>query len=302
MAVTQPATGTRSSGVARVVATGSPVMLPRSAYAVPRVLGVFRPDLLVKVAAGPDAGDAWEVTSAGDDVAFVSNLGGDAQNQIPTGSELVFDPPIQGLQATALVAAPGFAGGVYETAFGSLKNITMYETFGGPKRSLDMFRSALNTLPAAILTWTDSQQADGAEVSIAMRETRVGTRSVLYKEQFSLWVVSSRNDGDHQRRAEGLAILEHLSVLLTDRQMVDGVAFSSPSGVQIRRRYRDPGDGQGIYQNFYVYVIELAAEHALVQQDSRTFNPWLVSRLDMDPIDNDPVEPIVDNNLIDMTP
>lgn len=289
-AVVQPQTGERATGTATVKAvagTATVEELPRSAYALAIVDGKIRQDLTFKVGLGTGTRKAstknnikgwWAVPAAGLSVDFVSNIGG-VRHNLPAGTVLQFDPPVAGIELRATVDDPGFVDGAVPTFFGGLNNIIMYEQFDGPQKTLDLFRSQIGKPPVAIIVWTNSEPADGTVIATTQRETRVGTRKVLYKEQFAIYVIVNRKDSDHTRRLEGLTILDDISSLLTDRQAVDGVCFSNPSGVQIRERFRDNAQGQDLYQEFYIYGLRVSAERVLQQTDARTYNDWLMTRM-----------------------
>jgi hypothetical protein len=294
----QPQTGTRATGTVLVTAIeGTPgnVELPRSAYALAVVDGKLRQDLVFKVDEGPgtkvgsednNVKGWWPVDAVGVSINFVSNLGGDRHN-LPPGTELQFDPPITGIQPRCVVENPGFTNGVSPSFFGALNNVIMYEQFDGPQKTVDIFRSSIGKPPIALIVWTNSEPADGTVISTTARETRVGTRKVLYKEQYAIYVIVNRKDNEHTRRLEGLTILDTISELLTDRQSVDGICFSNPSGIQIRERFRDFAQGQEMYQEFYIYGLRLSAERLLRQTDVRTYNDWLRTAMMLTTPDNE---------------
>lgn len=303
MAVMQPATGTQADGTVVATASGGDVNVPRSTYAIPIIGGAHRPDLAVKTAAGPNADDSWTVTSGGDNVDFVSNIGG-ARHILPDATSLVFDPAISGI--ASLVAAADWANGADPTAFGGVRDMTIVERFEGPAAAVDLRRSNIKGFPAVILAWQDSEPADGSTISQTRRDTRVGTRKNLYKETFRLSVITIRADSPDVRREEGLLIMDELSGLLTDRQEVDGVFFSNPSGLQIRRRWREVGP-QPFYQKHFVYNILVSAEVTLQQTDARTYVDLEKVVFDVEK-PQDPALPnqgditVVDDVEVDMTP
>lgn len=296
-AVIQPQTGDRASGTAvvrAVTGTVGNVEVPRSAYALAVVDGHLRQDLTFKVGPGPgtregsednNIGGWWPVNTDGVSVDFISNIGGTRHN-LPPGTELRFDPPLTGIEPIAKIESPGMTGATDPAFFGGLRNVIMYEQFDGPQKTLDVFRSAIGKPPIALIIWQSSEPADGTVISTTARETRVGTRKVLYKEQFAIYVIVNRKDNEHTRRLEGLTILDALSELLTDRQAVDGVCFSNPSGIQLRERFRDVSQGQELYQEFYVYGLNLSAERLLIQRDARTYNDWLRTTMMLTTPDN----------------
>lgn len=291
LALAQPLTGDRASGTVTIAAESEPTFLPRASYLLPVLRGEIRPELAVKVDTGPDDDqdgvlvNGWRVEPSGTVVDIVSNVGGERHN-FPPGTPLVFDPPVAGLSRRVFVDDPGLTGATAPAAFGGIKSAVTYETFAGPQANLDLFRAAIGGVPAILVVWQNSEPADGTTIPQTSRPTRVGTNSQLYKEQFDLVVISSRDDKDHIRREEGMRILDDLTALLTDRHEVDGVCFSNPSGLQIRQRFREQGP-QPLYQDFYVYVLALSAMRAYHRRDVRTYNDWLTTHMILTTPDNE---------------
>lgn len=304
MAVMQPATGDRATGVATVTASGGDVTLPMNTFAMPVIDGRRRPDLLLKVAEGPNTDRSWTVTSGGTAVDYVSNIGGTRHN-IDQGTPIHFDPAVGGLVSSAPTADANFTGGTDANYFGGIRDMVIYENFDGPAFQMDLRRSGVTRFPCVMVTWLDTGPADGTTISQTDRPTRTGTRGVLYKDTFSISVISTRDDSDHARRHEGLRIVDTISRLLSDRQMVDKYAFSAPSGVQIREISREGGP-ETVYQKFYIYNILLSTERELKQLDSRTYNDWLLAVMDIykpqdPPLPNQGDITIVDDMEIDMS-
>jgi hypothetical protein len=286
MAIMSPATGTRSSGNVRLQAQpGVEVSVPRNHFAFPVIKGDRRPELVLKVAEGPEDDQSWKVTDTPGDILLISNIGGERYN-LPDGTPIVFDPPLTGIVTSPAANKPkvnvAFSGGLDRTGLGCVADMLMYEQLRvSPELGVDLRRSGITKFPAVILTWSDLQSADGVTVPQAGRGNRVGTRSTLYKSTFDITIMVSRADEDHARRHEGLAIMEFLMRLLTDRQSVDGLCVSNPSGVQILQTFRETALPQSLVQKFYIYHIIVAAELGLEQIDSRTFNDWLTAVVDV---------------------
>ncbi len=301
MAVMQPQTGTRASGTATITTTGANATIPMSAYAVPIIDGRQRADLAMKVGPGPNQDESWTVDGGGVSVDFISNLGG-ARHNIDAGMRMVFDPPLA--EISSIVVDADFAGGQDPDFFGGVRSMVLYEQLSGPSKGLDLARSSIKAFPAVMLAWHDSEPADGSSVAQTYREARVARTTTMYKETYLVSVLSSRAESDHVRRAEGLHIMEQLSLLLTDRKDVDGVPFSNPSGVMVRQRYRETGP-QDLYQKFYVYNVLLSVMRPFEQIDSRTYNPWALAVLDVlkpqnPPLPNQGDIAVVEDNQIDM--
>ncbi len=292
MAVMQPQTGSRSSGVATITASGDDVEIPRSTYALPIVQGQVRPELVFKVGEGPNADKSWTVTSTGTDVDILSNIGG-ARHNLADGTKLIFDPPIDGIASIATKGS--LTGGADATFLGGVKDMIQYEQLGTSDPEVDLWHGAIQGFPAVIVTWSGSKDLDV--------DVRRGVS--LSEEIYTISVIASRMEADHIRRLEGQIILDGLRSLLIDRQSVDGVPFSSPSGVQITRRGRQPGKGR-VFQAFYIYFLEVVVSSAFVQTDTRTYHDLELISMDvLKP--QDPVLPnqgditVVDDNEIDLT-
>lgn len=309
LAALQPQTGERATGSILATATSSDVVVPRNAVLIPVLNGQTRPELIIKTDKGTHSPTgcnkySWLVSSAGTSINVLSNIGG-ARHNLPATTVLRWDPPIAGLAATATVQAPGLAGGSDPTFFGGLKSGVVYEEFGGPQPSLELFRSRVGHLPALLVIWDGSEPADGAGTDQLSRgSSRAARETILYREKYLILVFTNRKDSDAQRRAEGLEALDGVSEWLTDRQGADGMPISSPSGLQIRERFRLSGDSL-IYREHYVYGLRVSAVRALTKRDARTYHDWLQTRIDWvigqtnDPTDLE-FKPVVTNQLVPM--
>jgi hypothetical protein len=279
MAILQPATGDRSSGPVTLTASGGDVTVPKNTFAMPIVNGTRRADLLLKVGEGPNEDRSWTVTSGGTAVTFVSNIGGIRHN-IPINTQISFDPPLSGLISTVPTADSAFTGGTDPTVFGTIKDMVIYEHFEGANFGIDLKRSGIKKFPCVIISWTNTEPADGTTISQTERPTRANATGVLYKDTFNLAIVSSKDQSDHSRRHEGLEIVDTMARLLTDRRGVDNSPVSNPGGIQIRSIIREDGP-EDIYQKFYIYDMLLSTERNLQQLDSRVYNDWLLAVVDI---------------------
>jgi len=277
MACLNSITGTRSSGTVLVTASGDDVTLPRNRYALPVIEGRQRPDLAVKVAEGTEDDGSWIVTSSGTAVSMFSNIGGARQN-LAGSTVLEFDPPIDGI-ASASVSVP-FTGGANPTDFGTIKDLAMSEYIGA--LPVDLSRSLIKGFPCALLTWVDDEPADSATTAmLGVSAARAGTRRNLYKLTYQLRVISERADSSHARRAYGLEILDQIAELLVDRHEIDGEHISNPRGLQVVQRWRETGGGP-TYQKYYVYAMLISAMVSFGRQDTRTYNTWVTTVLNVD--------------------
>jgi hypothetical protein len=267
MATLQPATGDRASGPVTLTASGADVTVPRNTFAMPIIDGHRRPDLLLKTGEGPNEDGSWTVTSGGTAVTFISNIGG-VRHNIPINTRISFDPPLIGLVSTLPTADSAFTGGTDPTVFGTIKDMVIYENLDGPNFQIDLRRSAVTRFPCVLVTWMNTEPADGTTISQTHRATRSNRFGVL-KEQ-----------SDHSRRHEGLEIIDTMAGLLTDRQSVDESPFSNPGGVQIRQIIRDISP-ENDYQKMYIYSLMLSTERNLQQTDSRVYSDWLLAVMDI---------------------
>jgi hypothetical protein len=275
MAVMQPVTGTRATACALFKPTGTdPAFLSRNQALIPEVNGAAREELCFKVGEGPTGSPKrWEIEPGGTSVQVLSILGGERHN-LPKGTKLRLDPVPEGLEPLGELVTPA-TGGLDPGWFGGCLSMVQFESMGGDL-TLDAFRAQLGgQLPAVVLVWEASEPADGTTQStLQQAATRTGRRVKLFVERWVVFVLSKRMDSDHFRRQEGMQLLGDLSDLLSDRQSVDGRAFSTPAGIQIRGRTRITGR-QAPYQQLYVYALQIAVTSALHGRDDRTFHPWL---------------------------
>jgi hypothetical protein len=226
------------------------------------------------------SGGDWTVVSGGTQVDVVSVLGGKRHSAIKKNTKLVLDEPrVEGIEDRAVVDAD-FTGAADPTEFASARSVVLYEDMGTPQVDLKLFSTVVKAFPAVVFVWTGSEPADGVTVSALNRgATRVGANRQLFKEQFDVMVVASRSDSDHHRRNEGLRLLDKVSEYLTDRMAVEGICISSPSGIQIRDRFRITGRSPA-YQQLYIYAMRVAVTRVYRRTDNRTFNDWLLARID----------------------
>lgn len=257
MAVMQPQTGERATGVATVTASGADVTIPRSTYALPIVSNQIRPDLAMKVGEGPNDDGSWTATALGVDVDFLSNIGGERHN-IADGTELIFDPPISGI--ASVVANADFSGGTNPDYLGGIVDMVQFEQLGTANPEIDMFRSSLKGFPAVIVAWQGSKQV----------EDPMPRAKAKFEETYTISVISSKANADYFRRQEGQIVLDAIRSLLIDRNAVDGVPFCNPKGLRVVRRGRQTGNNT-IYQAFYIYYLEVAVTGAFAQDYSRSY-------------------------------
>jgi hypothetical protein len=266
MAIMSPVTGTRGSGVVTVTASGSDVELAMGTYAIPRLNNTYRDDLVIKADRGPNSNKSWTVTSGGTDVTFISNLGGERHNRIIAATDIAFFPPVSGI-ASAVVKT-GFSSAADPTGLGAVQSMVMYEQFGG--RVEDIKRSLLKKLPGIMVVWSDGEPADGASTS-QVDQQRLSSFATNNHETYNIVVFAERRESDHMRRAEGTIVLDTISGLLTSRVDIDGRVVSTPSGIQLRRRYRREMTDQTGAIKLYIYGLEIAAMQSYEMTETRSY-------------------------------
>ncbi len=262
MSVIQPLTGTRATGHVLAHATSAPVSVARNSYAVPVVLSAAGTPMaayerLVKTA------DDVEVTAAGTQVPVMSTLGG-ANVNLPAGTKLVWDPPIEGLEARSDVVAPGLTGGVEATGLGVVKRVATYEGLGAADAAAALFRAGLGAFPAVVIAREGASDGGTKGRDVEMRLHR-----------FRFYVVCERLDGDDPRRHEGEAILDYLEAMLARRSAVDGENISSPS-IQLGEQGRF-----AIASSSYIHFLDVLVSAAVKRKELREFPPWLRTDLVM---------------------
>jgi hypothetical protein len=256
-ALLAPLTGDRSSGAITAHATGADVEIPRNSYLVP-TKGTIDARVLVKTSA------ATTVTAAGVEVPVLSVYGGGAVN-LPEGTELRWVPGIEGVESTCSVTT-ALTGGSQAEGFGVARTVRMYEQIRSGSVEEDIFRAKAGGFPALVLMWDSSEPSEPI--------TRAGQR---FRENWTLAVVASRGESDDLRRAEGLSVMQQARELLVGRHAVDGESFSYPPGIEIGRARR-----LVINNNVYVYTLAFTTVSTMEKRDDRVFQPWLVTRYDMD--------------------
>jgi hypothetical protein len=288
--VTVPGTGSftvalTGAGAAGNVTIGQNTDVYEGEYAIPVLGGAYRDDLVIKVGVGPstttDGRTYWRVTSAGTDVTFISNLGGARHNTIvvptaPLTTVIAFDPPLDDIASAVLKTS--FTGGADATGLGALMDAFMYEQFEGD--TVDLGKSNLNCLPGVLVVWKGSDSADGASIAQTYQMSMSATQTMM-RESFDFLVFVDRNNSDHLRRLQGLYLLDLATGYLTKRVAVDGRVVSSPSGVQVQRRFKQGLRSSEGYVNTYIYGMTLSVMVTYCTTDSRTFNDLHKFILDM---------------------
>lgn len=292
-------TGVRASGTVQAIPQSVDTQVFAGNYLLPIINGQLRQDLPFKIAQNETMKHAVPFAGgAGGPLSIVSNAGGIRHN-LPAGTVFRFDPPLDGIAETAVLNAPGTAGGQDPSGVLGVKELAQMETLAGPATGLEFFRTTLGgRFPAIIAQWLGSEPADGLATStLARGSSRVGEGAQLYAETWAVSVIVSKSESESVRRAQGLRLMNEVTALLTDRQTVDGVVISHPSGVQIRGREQVSGLPRDVFQAYQIYQIELAVTGNYQRRDTRTYADLLRFKLDV-PKDADPDKELVVGVLI----
>lgn len=252
-----PLVGNRSTGAIRARATSADVEIPLNSYLVP-MDGALDFRVLLKTTA------ATTVTSSGTSVPVISAFGGAAVN-LPEGTDLRWAPGVDGVELTAEVTV-ALTGGSAAAGFGAARSLRLYEQVRASNPEEDLRKSKVDLFPAMVLFWDGSDPGEAT--------SRAGSR---YKENWVLSVIASRNESDDMRRAEGMSVLQEARELLVGRHAVDGEAFSAPPGIEIGRARRLAAKNSS-----YIYTLAFTTVSTLTKRDGRVFQPWLVTRYDLD--------------------
>lgn len=259
-----PITGERAAGVVTASAPGpDPITVPRNTYMIPVVRGHLRPELVFKTLAEgvvPGGGTL--------DLAVTSNIGG-ARHNVADETVFRFDPPVPGLAPTA-TARGDFTGGSNVGAL--LRNVQIFEDVDATNVEEDFFASMMTDPPAAVLSWQQTEQAEGEVVGLRRGASRATRSVVLDAESFVLYVIVARIDGPGMRRKEGQVIAQAATRCWRGRMKnIDGEQLMATGGgvavVSRARVARAP--------KHYVYAVRLRAiQSAETRVDGRTFTRW----------------------------
>jgi len=255
MSLLQPMNGDVAVGAATIAALSGTVVLKKNQYLIPVVNNRALPECLFKVTA-----DTTITTSPTE--FNVKSLLGHSDHNLPAGTKMLMDPPVDGLPEFATVST-ATTGAVLYTGFGSVKSIKLYESIPAGDLNDSQFKSDSGNTPALILTWMGSGESDPAGRGVAHMEDR-----------WMLYAISSRSTSDSSRRAEGLYILDEATEWLFDRSHVDGECFSSPANLEVGGR-----DRLTINPTTYAYTLSFRTQRTVQKRDRRTFPQWSQTNL-----------------------
>ena len=252
-------TGARATGTATARALDGDVALTRPAYAVPIVTSSAgnaqrMPQRLVKVRADVT------VTKAGVAVPILAVTGGPGWNY-PAGTRLRWDPPLEGLEADAVVDAPGMTGGAYATGRPLVKRVVSFEAATTGPDVVQFWAAEAGEFPAVVVSWEGSSPTG-----------RRGMGRQGKQDRYRLYVVVSRLDADLDRSHDGKAILDELAAILCDRAEADGEAFSRPP-IFLHDAGRLPSKPSA-----YIYWLDVEVSYTAMRRELRTFADWTSTR------------------------
>ncbi len=266
--VIHPLTGTRATGKATITALGADYDLKVGTYLVPVHQGEYRDDLAFKTGRGANDDRSWTIESTGTIVDITANLGG-ARFNLADATALYLDPGVDEIASAIVTGA--ITTGVNPTSLG-LQDVQVFESFSAPPDGIDLARSSIKHFPAAMLAWIGSEPADGSAVSQTYQDSRAGRGKSIYHEMFDFYIFVANMASDHLRRQDGLRLLDAATMLLTSRRNSDDVAISSPSGIQIRRRWRHNFSDKEGFQRYYAYALELGVMTGWSRTDTRSYS------------------------------
>ena len=265
--------GGTATGSFLVHSTGATGTVPAHSYGVPIIGGALAEDALVRVDKNPDVTDgSWPVTDAGVAVTVTAVQGGTRGN-LTAGTEILWDVPIDGIETKSSTVL-GLTGGTWSTAFGALKQIKEYRELD-QDTAVSLFRAQVVDTPAAVLSWLGSMPVSGS-VSAAYGATqdRAGRGRRLFKNEWALFLVTTRQSDLAIRLREGAALRDDVMQVLTELVAARGQVLSYPQGIEIL-----DAKAYGSSATSFVDLIRFTTSFGLVRRDTQEFSDWLTTRL-----------------------
>jgi hypothetical protein len=184
---------------------------------------------------GNQLGTTISATNPTTPVPIVSVLGGPAMN-FPADTQILWYPmvpvgisPLASL-ASAMAGGANLPGGALLpngqpgpgadplTGCPQIRQVLTWEGLGQTKAAADIWKAGTDSFPAVIVCWEGSDEGE-----IWSAKGRYGQR-----HKMRVYVVSTRLDGQHQRRDEGKMVVLAVAKELVYRGEVDGEVFSAP--------------------------------------------------------------------------
>lgn len=269
LSVLQGQTATGSLLVHSTAATGS---VPAHSYGVPIVDGALAEDALIRVDKNPSQSDgAWPVTDAGVEVTVSAAQGGTRGN-LSAGTEILWDPPLEGIELKSATTL-GLSGGSWLDTFGALRQSKEYRQLDRDTAQ-SLFRAQAVDTPAAVLAWVAATPVSGSvSASYGRTQDRAGRDVRLFKNEWALFLVTTRMADMAIRLREGATLRDDVLEVLTETEGVRGQVISSPQGIEVleAREFATTPTS-------FVDLVRFTTGYGLVRRDSRTFNDWLTTR------------------------
>lgn len=298
-----PLTGTRGTGTMTVSnPSGADVQLEQNMCLLPVVHDELADDLVFKVAPNPatvepfSKGGAWTIPAGSSaSVAVRSNLGG-ARHNLPAGTRLRFDPLQADLDDEAILDAAITDAADRADDELALRRAVYYEELDGAAIERDIAGGRLAQLPGAMLVWRQSTPYEGRTAGTNQGSTRIADGIRGFAENYQLFVVSASIAGSGKRRSDGSRLLQAMTRLLSDQQVTDdGEQLTSLGSLEVLNRGRFART-----ERHYVYQLSLRVNRIIVRTDTRSFVPWLRTRLRQALPGRDAPEPTTPLTVVDI--
>ncbi len=275
LATLQLLQGPFATGQATVRSTGATGIVPAGSFAIPIVSGQLFEEGIVVVTKNPATQDgSWPVTAAGAAVGIAAVRGGEGGN-LAAATELRWDASLAGVELVSVVAGGGLTGGSWLTPAGSLRQLRQYKDLGSREQAQAFFNAQVGETPAAVLAWAGAIPAAGTtEAHLGADPSRVGRKKRLFKNQWELYLVTTRWHGDQERQREGDLLRDAVLDMLSDRVAYRDLFLSSPQGIEIVS-----AGVHSVTPSAYVDLIRFTNTFTLQMRDERTFTDWLKTRI-----------------------
>lgn len=283
--------GTPGTGTLVVRSTSGTVSLPAGSFALPIIGGQMEESGAVFVSKNPATEDgSWLIDTNAEEVAIEAMQGGTVGNH-PPGTQFRWFPTIPGIEELAEGTTDG---GVNDSSFGAVRQLRTYRSFGKQDWQ-DFYSAQLGDFPGIALTWTGLGPADGPNFAApGPRTARMGSRGILYRHHWGVWLVTSRVDGEGARRGEAMVLHQRVADILQGRTGARGIRVSTNPGITVI-------SGRPVKASPESYVDEIVFDSTFVRENRSATgaNPWLTTRLQVPRRndDGDVREPLVPSDV-----
>lgn len=272
--------GSCASGSLLVRSTGPEVLLPAAngrnaspGFATPISGGALIEDGTVFVRRNPARQDGnWVITSDGVNVPVEAVQGGIVGNY-PAGTEYRWSPAIPDLEPVSISSTP-IEGGVTLETPGAIKQLKYYKQLSVGELE-DIFRAQVQFTPAVVLAWAKTAPLDGPmAMAPGRRQARMGPGKRLARNNWFLYLITSRIDGDNLRLFESDQLRDDVVGWLNDATMARGLRVSGAPGAEVP----DAGVWRATPTN-YVDLVQLQTRFTQVIRSDAQYNDWLNTRI-----------------------